>query len=421
MDLKGNILSVKSFKEIPRAEIINHIISFGKTTIISTDVSPPPKTVKRLATSLNAKLDNPTRDMSVGSKMDLVESFLDEKRSGDESKSIGPEIIPQNAHQRDALAASIRTYNTYRKKLEYIETRALEVDLNQEHIDLIKKMFINGRAISTALRMVQEMDEAPVKDVISKDEGDLITEPKEADITKTKLRNKIKVQDTRIKNLQNKNKSLEDQIKNLSIEKEKLADKIDKLHSDYTQNILRKRELLSKISLIKKLQDKYNKEKKLRLELEENLNSLENIQIQTPTKKALPVKIVENFTREGILKACEYWKIKGGDVVLLKNSEGGGSQTAQLLTNMGVKAVLIRDNVSHNAQEEFEKKMVPLLHAAKMELKMIDQFALVDALNLEKEILRWKDKIENKHVQESNEEILKVFDEYRARRRRPAD
>jgi predicted RNase H-like nuclease (RuvC/YqgF family) len=421
MDLGGKILSVKSYKEIPRAEIINHIIKFGKTVIISTDVSPPPKMVKKLAASLNAKLDYPQRDMSVGSKMGLVETFLDEKRSEEKSKTINPELIPHDAHQRDALASSIRTYNSYRKKLEQIDTRASEINLNPEQADLIKKMFINGRAISTAIKIVQDMEKSPYKDEASPDVEDDKKETKKVDITESKLKNRIKMQENQINNLKNKNKSLEKEIENLSRENEKLSEKIDRLHFNYSQNILQERELLSKISLIKKLQDKYNKEKKLRVELEENLNSLENIQNQTLTNKSLPVKIIENFTREGILKACEYWKIKRGDVVLLSSSEGGGSQTAQQLIKMGVKAVLIRDKISHHAQKEFEKNLVPLLHAESMEVKMIDQFALINALNLEKEILNWKDRIESRQIQESNEEILKVFEEYRARRKRSAD
>jgi hypothetical protein len=127
---------------------------------------------------------------------------------------------------------------------------------------------------------------------------------------------------------------------------------------------------------------------------------------------------VESFTRDGIMEACEYWKIKRGDVVLLKSSEGGGSQTASLLIKMGVKAVLILDKISHNAREEFEKNLVPLLQAENMELEMIDQFAIINALKLEKKIEKWKEKTESKMIEENNQEILKVFDEYRARRKR---
>ncbi|HEY0196845.1 MAG TPA: hypothetical protein VGC02_04660, partial [Methanobacterium sp.] len=331
----------------------------------------------------------------------------------------------------DALAASIRTYKSYQKKLEQIESRSLEISLSPPEQDMVKRMVIGGTAISSAIRMVQEMKEETdeEKDItedveeLNKDRSSIEDKDNSSIDSEAvlKLKNKIKIQNSQINNLKNRNESLEVKIKDYETETGKLQEKIDKLHFEYTQDILLKKKLLSKISLIKKLQDKYNEEKALRTELERNLNSLKNIQTIKPTQNAIPVKIIETFTRDGIMAACEYWKIKRGDVVLLKSSEGGGSQTAALLIKMGVKAVLIRDKISHHALEEFEKHMVPLLKADNMELKMIDQFAIINALKLEKEMHRWNEKVENKRIKENNQEILKVFDEYRARRKRSID
>lgn len=419
MDLQGDILSVDSFKEISRSEIINHIIGFGKAVLISTDVHPPPKMVKKLATSLNAKLDHPDKDMSVGLKMELVESYLTWKYPMERSKVISSKIVPQDAHQRDALAASIRTYKDYQKKFKLIESRSLKINLSPEKIDLAKKMVIDGTAISSAIRIIQEMDEEEnIPPEIELEEDEL--EPSADADTTLKLKNKIRMQDNQIKNLINKNLNLEEKIGEYDRKITKLQDKIEKLHYEYTQDILEQKELLSKISLIKKLQNKYNHEKALRIETEKNLNALQNIQLVNP-ENAIPVKIIETFTKDGITGACEYWKIKKDDVVLLKSSEGGGSQTANLLIKMGVKAVIIRDKISHNAQEEFEKNMVPLLNADAMDLKMIDQFAIINTLKLEEEINRWNEEIENEMIKQSNQEILNVFDEYRARRKRNID
>lgn len=418
MDLKGNILSVKSFKEISRAEIIYNIINYGKAVLISTDVYPPPKMVKKLATTLNAKIHHPARDMSVGTKIELVESYLGQSNQ-ERSKVVASELIPQDAHQRDALAASIRTYKSYQKKLEHIENRSLEASLTAEDEDLVKRMVIQGTAISSAIRMVQEMHE-------EEEEQDVAGEVEELDYhnstvdseTVSKLKNRIKIQENQINNLKTRNRSMEDRIKDYEIEVVKLQEKMGKLQYEFTQNILLDKELINKISLIKKLQDKYSEEKALRMELERNLESLGNIQTIKPTENAIPVKIIENFTRDGIMEACQYWKINKGDLVLLESSEGGGSQTATQLVNMGVKAVLIRDKMSHHALEEFEKHMVPLLQADNMDLEMIDQFAIVNPLKLDKEIQKWKEEVENKKIKESNDEILKAFDEYRARRKR---
>lgn len=381
--------------------------------------------VKKLATALNARLHHPDKDMSVGSKIELVESYLGENSNLERSKVVFSQLVPQDAHQRDALAASIRTYKSYQKKLDQIESRSLDLNLNHDEIDQIKRMVIEGTAISKAIRRVQEM-QGPVDEVINmpEDMEDLANDKVDSPLNDNsilKLKNKVKNQATQINNLINKNTSLEEKIEDYQREIDKLNDKIDKLHFDYTQGILKQKELLSKISLIKKLQDKYNQEMELRIKLEKNLDSLRNIQMINPTENAIPIKIVESFTRDGINEACEYWKIKRGDIVLLKSSEGGGSQTASLLIKMGVKAVLIPDKISHNAREEFEKNLVPLLQSDDMELEMIDQFAIINALKLKKEIEKWKEKTENKRIEENNQEILKVFDEYRARRKRNID
>jgi predicted RNase H-like nuclease (RuvC/YqgF family) len=179
--------------------------------------------------------------------------------------------------------------------------------------------------------------------------------------------------------------------------------------------------MASKLSLIKKLQVKYNQEKTLRMELEDNLKSMGSIETIDSSENVIPIKIIETFTREGILNACEYWKIKNDDLVLLKNSEGGGSQTASQLISMGVKAVLIIENVSHNAEEEFERNMVPLLKADQLDLKIIDQFAIVNNKNLQIELGKWKAKIESKMHKENTQEILNVIYEYRAKRKRLAN
>jgi predicted RNase H-like nuclease (RuvC/YqgF family) len=416
LDLKGNILSVTSFKEITLAEIIKHIMSYGKAVLISSDVYPPPKRVKKLATSLNAKLHYPYKDMSVGSKIELVESYLSEKYST-RSKVVPSDEVPQDAHQRDALAASIRTYKSYQKKMEIIETRSKETNLNSEQIEQVKMMVIDGTAISTAIRTLKEIIEEDIKSESLNEESDL-NKDSGADETLLKLKNRIKMQDNQIQHLKNKNNSLEQEINHYQNEINRLLDKIDKLHYDYTQDILFKKEITAKISLIKKLQDKYNEEKVLRCKLEDNLRALQDIQMIGPTQNSIPVKIIETFTKEGIRKACDYWKIKRDDVVLLKSSEGGGSQTATHLIRMGVKAVLIQDKISHQAQEEFEKNMVPLLDTDKIDIRMIDQFAIINNMKLEEEIKKWKEKTENKMIKENNQEILKVFDEYRAHRKR---
>lgn len=418
LDLSGNVISTKSCKEMSKAEIIKHIISHGKAILIATDVYPPPKMVKKLASTLNSKIYSPSKTFTVSSKTELVDSYLNE---------ISSTKHPENAHERDALAAAIKTYKHYQNKLRQIERRTEKLGLTDEEVDEVKSIVIRGRPISSAiddiLKIPEDKDdllpqiEEMEKDIESIDEEKL----KKVEEAARKLKQKIKSQERQIKNLKKKNRLLKKDIRQHKNKTSKLESKIEKLHYDYSKDILRKKEISSKVAIIKGLQEKYTEEKAHREKLEENLRSIKKIRGMELSKKAVPVKIIESFTREGIKDACEYWKIKRGDVILLSSTEGGGSQTASLLIKMSIKAVIAADKMSHPAEEEFEKNMVPVLDANKIDLKMIDEFAVIERDVLNKEIENWKARVENRRMKEEKKKLLEVIDEYRAQRRRPSN
>ena len=76
LNLSGKILSVNSFKEVSRAEITKHIISFGRTIIVATDVHQAPKMVKKMAAALNSKIYAPYRDLAVSAKTGMVDDYI---------------------------------------------------------------------------------------------------------------------------------------------------------------------------------------------------------------------------------------------------------------------------------------------------------------------------------------------------------
>jgi predicted RNase H-like nuclease (RuvC/YqgF family) len=442
LDLMGNLISLKSFKEIRRSEIISHIIGYGRTVLVATDVYPTPKTVKKLASTLNSKIWSPYKNMSVESKIYIVDSFL----QGNDIDRHTFEL-PQNAHERDALAAAVKTYRDHLNKFRQIEKRAEKVELT-DMVDTIKTMVINGTSISNAIEQISEdinINDSHLKQSNKKisTEHELETKSKSFEEHKTgksiedskriseenrkmnseeeiisKLKNKLKSQQKYIDNLKQKNVLLEDEISVYQTEMSKLQSKVDKLHYNYTKKILEKKELASKIAIIKRLQKNYIDEKTRRSELEEKLSSKNNLKAYELSKNAVPVKIIESFTKEGIKEACDRWKIKRDDVVLIKNSEGGGSQTASMIIKIGVKAVITMDKISDPAINVFEKYMIPLIQAKNIEMNSMNEFSIVNSKTLEKEIERWNDQVNNQIKNENKKKILKLVDEYRAQRRR---
>lgn len=424
--MNGNLLSLKSCKEVSKADVINYIINHGKAILIASDVYPPPRMIKKLSSALNAKIHSPDRVMSVSSKIEIVENYMSEH-------SIN--LYPENAHERDALAAAIKTYKNYQNKLRQVEKRAKNLSLSKEMIDNIKSMVIRGHPITSAIHDATKIIEThsaktktnirenSVPNVQNKEmnvkKGMVMESSKETIISK--LKQKIKTQEKHIKNLRENNTILKEDIDGYKDEISKLHDKIDKLHYEYSKDILYKKEISSKIAIIKGLQEKYTNEKALRQKLEENLRSIKSIRVMELSKEAVPVKIIDSFTKEGIKEACEYWKIKKGDVVLLSNPKGGGSQTASMLIQLGVKAVITMDKMSHQAEDEFERNMVPILNADTINLKMVDEFAIIKDKDLNKEIKKWEANVKHKRRKEEKKKIIKVIDEYRAKRKRSAN
>lgn len=453
LNLNGHLISLASFKEIRRSEIVSHIINYGKTVLVATDVDPPPKTVRKLASTLNSKIWSPYKSMSVESKIDIVDSYLH-----DIDKEQKLFELPQNAHERDALAAAVKTYRDHLKKFRQIEKRTEKAELPYDAVDSIKIMVINGTSISNAIEQISEDikkfesiltehytpdgknnelklkmkpqsigghaennilegSKAIKEDKINEDNIKLASD----DVKISKLKHKLKSQQRYINKLKQNNVILKDEIQVYQAEISKLKSKVDKLHYKYNKKILQKKELASKINIIKNLQEQYSNEKALRSELEQKFRSRKNIKALELSENVVPVKIIESFTKEGIRDACDRWKIKRDDVVLLKNSEGGGSQTALMIIQLGVKAVITMDKISDPAENIFEDNMIPLVPASSVEINLMHEFAIVNSESLRREIERWIVTINKQKNNEDKKNLLKLVEEYRAQRKRSAD
>ncbi|MDI9614246.1 MAG: DUF460 domain-containing protein [Methanothermobacter sp.] len=420
LDLEGRLLYLGSMKEASRSSIIEEIIKHGKPIIVASDVYPPPGAVKRIASMLNAKLYTPEKVLTVSFKNELVSEFLRESENS-----------PENSHERDALAAALRAYRHYEKKLRQIERKVEEAGLTAGETLEVKGLVIMGKPAAEAIRSLKELEEAdkissgPMEGGYEAESFEFSAEDEKSHGDVEKLRRTIRTQRSTIRHqrltiekLKREGRSLKERISKLEKEKSKLESKLERLQYEYSRDLLLNRELSHKLKVIEKLQRKYTKERERREALERDLDSLLQIKDMESLENTSPVKIIDSFTREGIRSACSRWKIKRGDVLLLRSSEGGGSQTARILMDLKPCAIITEDRMSHQALEVFEEAEVPVISRESLDIQIHDDFGSVKTQDLNREIKKWKHRLNEKRKKREEEDLLRVITEYRAQRRR---
>jgi len=119
----------------------------------------------------------------------------------------------------------------------------------------------------------------------------------------------------------------------------------------------------------------------------------------------LPVKIIQAFTKDSIQKTREQFGIKKDDIILLKDASGGGTMTANMISEPGVRAVIICNDMSHAAEEELFRLNVPVLMAKDVKIKFdpAEEIAVIDPEDIKNAIDMWSMKAEVRRKMEKEE------------------
>ncbi len=144
LDLKGNLIKINSYRNIPLSSIIKETIPFGDIIIVGADVNPVPNFVERYASSVGAKLIIPNHKLFSKEKRKLVEQFIKEK----EIK------IKFNKHEIDALASAI--YSLKRLKALFLKIDRYLKEINNIEISnkVKKKVLLEDINIKNAIKKI---------------------------------------------------------------------------------------------------------------------------------------------------------------------------------------------------------------------------------------------------------------------------
>lgn len=74
--------------------------------------------------------------------------------------------------------------------------------------------------------------------------------------------------------------------------------------------------------------------------------------------------------------------------------------------------------MSHQALEVLEDGDIPVISARSIDVEIYNDFGSVRTQDLNTEIKKWKNRLNEKRKKREEEELLKLIDQYRAQRRR---
>lgn len=395
LTLEGRVHRLTSGKSFTRAEIIRMVYEQGIPVMVATDVTPVPHFVKKIASTVNADLYVPKREISVADKQELAREHSTDTKI-------------RNAHERDALTAAVYAYRSIQPKLQQIDRKIraeqLPIDRNQVKALVIKGMSMKEAIASLIHEESKEVDVVPdeehKEEPLTQDRFDmLLSKYRDAEA-------EIAIQGEKIDDLMRF-------VEFLKFRESELTDSLEILKDESYWKVKRDREIVKKD---KELQQLRSETKKLQREVDklnkrlENLRGVKHLEIRGDM---LAVKTVPQFTRESIEEYLLKVGLKAGDIVLFEDASGGGPQTAGLLIDRGIRAVIVDTPLSHLSEEELVRAVIPVINAHEVELQRVDEFAFISRKKFETQMQSFIARVREQARQKGEEELVELVERYR--------
>jgi predicted RNase H-like nuclease (RuvC/YqgF family) len=396
LSLNGNIRALRSRKGLTRADIIREVYEKGIPVMIASDVPQVPHFVEKIASTVNAPVFTPPKPIPVSEKQELARNYSETDRV-------------RNAHERDALTAAVYAYRTIQSKLQQIDRIVREEQL---HIDRnhLKALVIKGTSINEARATLERID-SKVSEPIPEEQP-----PPELELTQERFdallsKNEQLLDENRV--LLDKVEDLQRFIEYLKFRESELSDSLEIVNQENFWKIKRDREVEKTKLALKKVQHESDDLKKEMKTLRSRLELLKGVKHLEMRGDMLAVKVIPHFTRESIDEYHKKVGLKPGDIVLFEDASGGGPQTAGLLVEREIRALVIDTPLSHLSRDVLVKAVIPVIDAKDVELQRIDEFAFISRKKFDKIFQVFIKDVREQARLKGEEQLIELVEKYR--------
>lgn len=390
LTLEGDLRMLHSSRTASIPDIIEMISGQGRPLIVASDVFPTPNAVEKIRRAFNAVPGSPDFVLTAEDKIELAKPY-------DYS----------NSHERDAIAAAVSVYRKNKNKFAQIKKKIPSgVDSDEAIAKVVRGMSVDA--------VISELTKKETR------EPEIHAVPEKLDEENHHFRELIRRYEESIGEM----KKYQDELRNELDLKEanirKLEELINRQRTAVYRQLKKEKEINIRDKEIARLRGVISEDNKRISHLTERINKLKHVRRLEISGRVLPVKIISAFTKDSIQKTRDEFGIKKDDIILLKDASGGGSITAKMLAELGVRAVIICNEMSHAAEEELFNLNVPVLRAKDVNTQFDsgEELAVINPGDIEHAIEEWKKMAEVRKMAAKEEWLKSLVDEYRSERRR---
>jgi hypothetical protein len=270
-------------------------------------------------------------------------------------------------------------------------------------------LVLRAHTVDSAINLLRK----PLAAVENRAEHGLVAEEKDLlgpDILY--LKTLIKRQDEQINRLSSYVADLKRSLQSSQKNVLRLQKKIDIIQSENARNVKLHKEILFREKEIDRLSIELAQSKKVNRTLQKRAQKLKDIRIAEHTMAVQAVKSVKSFNRDAIEAADEKFGL-AESIILLEDASGGGLGTAELLVNKGIRAVVVKNEMSEVARKTLFGADVPVFSVGDLPMQLSGDILTIDKNALEILIENGKAEIANAKQQERLDRLESLVQAYK--------
>jgi len=386
LDLDGNLLHLASSRQMNMSNVIESLYKVGKPLIIASDVHEMPFSVEKIRRAFSAIAYSPKQDMNVDYKVQLTAPFS-----------------YVNDHERDALSAALEAYRQYRHKFQNLVKRVPP----GHDLDEVRAGVIRGQALE------QVLGDLKVK-VVS---PETVKPPIEIDI---KHDERVRILDGIVKRLRIYVADLQEEIKERDYEINRLQSRLHRIHIARDTKLAKDAEIAKRDAIIQSFKKRLRKEERQTKNLSKRLTRMRQAEEIIMEGEAVPLKVMDSITRDGIYRLSDEDGIDEGDVIYVTRTDGWGRSIVKDLADKGVKAVIVSSAALSGSDEQmipaFRELGVPIISDKKINTKVKGKIGFAQKSALDIALSQWQEEQDRYEREKKSALVEHIFKEYKSER-----